>query len=73
MSFFKTKFVRYPGSINKLLVGLGISLEDALSFDGEGNELHLEDILGTEDDIVPKTFEKRMDKETTYKRLREIM
>ena len=32
MSFFKTKFVRYPGSINKLLVGLGISLEDALKY-----------------------------------------
>jgi len=40
-----------------------ISFEDALNYDAEGNELHLEDILGTEDDIVPKEFEDRMDKE----------
>ena len=31
-----------------------ISFEDSLSFDGEGNELHLEDVLGTEPDIVTK-------------------
>ena len=29
-----------------------ISLEDSLSYDAEGNELHLEDILGTDNDIV---------------------
>lgn len=40
-----------------------ISFEDALNYDAEGNELHLEDILGTEDDVVPKEFEDRMDKE----------
>ena len=39
-----------------------ISLEESLNFDAEGNELHLEDVLGTEDDIVPKTFEKSMHK-----------
>ena len=31
-----------------------ISFEDSLSYDAEGNELHLEDILGTENDIVTK-------------------
>jgi len=41
-----------------------ISLEETLNYDAEGNELHLEDILGTEDDIVPKEFENVMDKET---------
>jgi len=46
-----------------------ISLEETLNYDAEGNELHLEDILGTEDDIVPKTFEKRMDKETLKKEI----
>ena len=35
-----------------------ISLEDALNYDAEGNELHLEDILGTDEDIVYKEFEK---------------
>ncbi len=38
-----------------------ISFEDALNYDSEGNELHLEDILGTED-IVIKEFENSMDK-----------
>lgn len=39
-----------------------ISFEDALNYDAEGNELHLEDILGTEEDIVIKEFENSMDK-----------
>ncbi len=34
-----------------------VSLEESLSYDSEGNELHLEDILGTEDDIVTKNIE----------------
>ncbi len=39
-----------------------ISFEDALNYDAEGNELHLEDILGTEEDIVIKEFENSLDK-----------
>ena len=31
-----------------------VSLEDSLSYDSEGNELRLEDILGTENDVVTK-------------------
>ena len=34
-----------------------VSFEDNLSYDSEGNELHLEDILGTEYDIVTKGLE----------------
>lgn len=34
-----------------------VSLEESLSFDAEGNELHLEDILGTEPDLVTKELE----------------
>ena len=34
-----------------------ISFEDALNYDSEGNELHLEDILGTDEDIVSKEYE----------------
>ena len=40
-----------------------ISFEDALNYDAEGNELHLEDILGTEEDIVYKEFESNIFKE----------
>ena len=39
-----------------------ISFEDALNYDAEGNELHLEDILGTDEDIVYKEFENKIDK-----------
>lgn len=38
-----------------------ISLEDALTYDGEGNELHLEDIVGTSEDLVQKEYEKMVD------------
>lgn len=34
-----------------------ISFDENLSFDAEGNELHLKDILGTEPDIVTKPLE----------------
>lgn len=40
-----------------------ISFEDALNYDAEGNELHLEDILGTEVDFVPKEYERIQNKE----------
>ncbi len=35
-----------------------VSLDESLSFDAEGNELHLEDILGTDSDIVTKDLEE---------------
>jgi RNA polymerase sporulation-specific sigma factor len=41
-----------------------ISLEDALSYDGEGNELHLEDIVGTCEDLVTSEYEKKVDIES---------
>lgn len=39
-----------------------ISFEDSLSYDAEGNELHLEDILGTPADIVTKGLDEQIDK-----------
>ena len=33
-----------------------VSLEESLSYDSEGNELHLEDIIGTDADIVPRNI-----------------
>ena len=38
-----------------------VSFEEALSYDGEGNELKLEDIIGTGDDIVSKDYERKVD------------
>ena len=49
-----------------------ISFEDSLSFDGEGNELHLEDILGTEKDIVTKGIEEEHDKKILYEEINKL-
>ena len=43
-----------------------ISFEDNLSYDSEGNELHLEDVLGTDSDIVTKGLEKEIEKKMLY-------
>ena len=40
-----------------------VSLEDTLNYDAEGNALSLEDILGTDIDIVDKNFQNKNDKE----------
>ena len=40
-----------------------VSLEETLNYDVDGNELHLEDILGTEVDLVPNMYENVVDKE----------
>ena len=45
---------------NKKRLG-DVSFEEALSFDSEGNELHLEDIIGTGEDITYKEYEKKVD------------
>ncbi len=39
-----------------------ISLEDSLNYDAEGNELHLEDILGTDTDLVSDEYERGVEK-----------
>ena len=49
-----------------------VSLEESLNFDAEGNELHLEDVLGTDDDIVPKTFENALNKEFLNKEINNL-
>lgn len=35
-----------------------VSFDESLSFDSDGNELHLEDILGTDKDIVTRNIEE---------------
>ena len=49
-----------------------VSLEDALNYDAEGNELHLEDILGTDADLVPNEYEKQVDKEILSKEIKDL-
>ena len=39
-----------------------VSFEESLSFDADGNELHLEDVLGTSPDIVTKPLEDDLNK-----------
>ena len=39
-----------------------ISFDESLSFDADGNELHLEDVLGTEADIVTKPLEDELNR-----------
>ncbi len=46
---------------NKKIKG-EISFEDSLSFDADGNELHLEDVLGTDKDVVTKPLEDDLNK-----------
>lgn len=47
-----------------------VSIDASLSFDGEGNELHLEDVLGTDPDIVTKSIEEENDRKVM---LEEVM
>ena len=49
-----------------------ISFEDSLSFDADGNELHLEDVLGTEADIVTKGLEDKLDKKMLYQEVAKL-
>ena len=39
-----------------------VSFEDSLSYDAEGNELHLEDVLGTDNDIVTRGLDDELNK-----------
>ena len=49
-----------------------ISFEDNLSYDSEGNELHLEDVLGTDSDIVTKGLEKEIEKKMLYEEIENL-
>ena len=49
-----------------------VSLEESLSFDAEGNELHLEDILGTDPDLVTKELEDNDLKMTLFKEIEKL-
>ena len=57
-----------------------VSIDQALSYDGDGNELHLEDIIGTDKDQISKDLELKGDRDLVIKEIlslkprdREIM
>ena len=49
-----------------------VSLEDTLNYDSEGNELRLEDILGTEEDIVVKEYQSAEEQELLKKEIDKL-
>ena len=49
-----------------------ISLEDSLNYDNEGNELHLEDVLGTDSDLVSDEYEKSVDCKFVSKEINKL-
>lgn len=49
-----------------------ISFEDSINLDGDGNELHLEDVLGTEGNIVEKEYEDGVDKEVLKNEINKL-
>lgn len=49
-----------------------ISLEDSLSYDAEGNELHLEDVIGTDSDIVTRGIEDENDRKALYEEISKL-
>ncbi len=49
-----------------------VSFEDSLSYDAEGNELRLEDILGTEEDIVTKPLEDEVERKLLYREIDKL-
>lgn len=49
-----------------------ISLDESLSFDQDGNELKLEDILGTDADIVTKGLEEETEKNLVMKEIEKL-
>ena len=49
-----------------------VSFEESLSFDADGNELHLEDVLGTEADIVTKPLEDDLNKKLMLEEIEKL-
>ena len=49
-----------------------ISLDEPLSTDGDGNELLLSDVLGTDSDIIHKTIEEKLEKEILLKAIEKL-
>ena len=53
-------------------VNYEVSLEESLSYDADGNELHLEDIIGTDADIVTRNIEEKNDKKVMLEEIEKL-
>lgn len=51
---------------------LEVSFEDSLSYDTDGNELHLEDVLGTEGDVVTKGLDDELDRNIVLSEIKKL-
>ena len=49
-----------------------VSIDQSLSLDGDGNELHLEDVIGTDKDIISKEIESANDKEIILQEIKKL-
>lgn len=49
-----------------------VSIEESLSADVDGNELHLEDVIGTEKDMISKNIEERQDKKVMLEEIKKL-
>ena len=49
-----------------------VSFEDSVNSDSEGNELHIEDIFGTEEDLVEKSIECKDDKTLLQEEVKKL-
>ena len=49
-----------------------VSIDSSLSFDSDGNELHLEDVLGTDPDIVTKPLEDELNRNLMLEEINKL-
>ena len=49
-----------------------VSFEDSLSYDVDGNELHLEDVLGTDKDVVTKGLDDELDRNLMLEEIEKL-
>ena len=49
-----------------------VSFEDSLSYDSDGNELHLEDVLGTDKDIVTKGLDDELNRNLMLEEIEKL-
>ena len=49
-----------------------VSFEDSLCYDADGNEHHLEDVLGTESDIVTRGLDDELDKNMMLEEIEKL-
>ena len=49
-----------------------VSFEDSLSYDSDGNELHLEDVLGTDKDLVTKGLDEELDRHLMMEEIEKL-